>query len=318
MLGNNRSCGLYSGVGRYLASRGIGAVLPNYRLSPSVKHPEHVKDVARAFAWTRAHIGAYGGRPDEMFLVGHSAGGHLVSLLATDETYLRAEGLSTADVRGVVSVSGVYLIPPGKTPLALGGPEPGALHVNQLLPIRGDGTCAAPTCLPGVPFPLDIFGPAFGDDPQVRADASPLNHVRPGLPPFLLLYADHDLPWLGDVAALFQQALSEQGNESRLVRIEAQQPQFDHVQRHLPARPGGARDRRVRPRPCRQAVSARVTAVRMGRGTYLSFNPLRISPASRERQRPEKHVILRSLTLSARQSVTVELPSGWPRQRSSR
>jgi acetyl esterase/lipase len=83
----------------------------NYRLSPGVQHPEHIKDVARAFAWTHKHIGGYGGRPDELFLCGHSAGGHLISLLATDESYLKAEGLSLKDVKGVMSISGVYAIP---------------------------------------------------------------------------------------------------------------------------------------------------------------------------------------------------------------
>ena len=56
IMGDNRCCGLYTSVGEFLASQGIGAVLPNYRLSPGVKHPEHIKDLARAFAWTaQAH-----------------------------------------------------------------------------------------------------------------------------------------------------------------------------------------------------------------------------------------------------------------------
>jgi len=54
------------------------------------------------------NIAKYGGRPDQVFACGHSAGGHLVSLLATDETYLKAEGLSTKDIQGVVSISGIY------------------------------------------------------------------------------------------------------------------------------------------------------------------------------------------------------------------
>src|SRR5687768_13812193 len=71
VTGDNRWYGLYSSVGEFLAGRGIGAVLPNYRLSPRVKHPEHVEDVARAVAWVQARIGDYGGRPEQMFLVGH-------------------------------------------------------------------------------------------------------------------------------------------------------------------------------------------------------------------------------------------------------
>ena len=111
---------LYSGVGRYYASQGIGAVIINYRLSPGVKHPEHIKDVARAFAWTVKNIEKYGGRTDQIFISGHSAGGHLVALLATDETYLKAEGLSFKNIKGVIPISGVYEVPAKVLPLVFG------------------------------------------------------------------------------------------------------------------------------------------------------------------------------------------------------
>src|SRR5262249_56357633 len=95
MGGDNRCCGLYSAVGEFLARQGIGVVLPNYRLSPEVKHPEHVKDIARAFAWTRAHIAQYGGDPDKIFLAGHSAGAHLVALPSTPRPYPPPHALHT-------------------------------------------------------------------------------------------------------------------------------------------------------------------------------------------------------------------------------
>src|SRR4051794_10445369 len=120
VMGDNRCCGLHSSIGEFLARHGIGAVLPNYRLSPGVKHPEHVKDVARAVAWTHDHIGEHGGDARRLFLVGHSAGGHLVSLVTTDEQYLKAEGLHTSDVKGVVSISGVYEIIAGNPDVTFG------------------------------------------------------------------------------------------------------------------------------------------------------------------------------------------------------
>jgi acetyl esterase/lipase len=69
--------------------------------------------VARAFAWTHANIGKFGGRADEIFVAGHSAGGHLVALLATDESYLKAQGLTLRAIRGAVPISGVYDVPDG-------------------------------------------------------------------------------------------------------------------------------------------------------------------------------------------------------------
>ena len=222
MLGDNRCCGLYSSVGEYLASQGIGAVLPNYRLSPSVKHPEHIKDVARAFAWTKNHIAEKGGNVDQLFLVGHSAGGHLVALLAMDEQYLKAEGCRTADIKGVICLSGVYRIPKGKTDVFLGGTSPLSLRLDEMAPLRGASSqsdAKAPS-RSGIPVSMNVFGPGFGDDPQVRQAASPVNYVRPGLPPFLFMNAEKDLPILPGMAEEMHRLLELNGVESRLLKIE--------------------------------------------------------------------------------------------------
>jgi acetyl esterase/lipase len=101
---------LYFAYGEVFAKVGIGFVVCNYRLSPNVQHPAHVQDVAKAFAWTHDNIGKYGGNAEKVFVCGHSAGGHLVSLLATDPQYLKAEKHTTSDIKGVVSISGVYKI----------------------------------------------------------------------------------------------------------------------------------------------------------------------------------------------------------------
>jgi acetyl esterase/lipase len=221
MMGDNRCCGLYSSVAEFLAAEGIGVVLPNYRLSPGVRHPEHVKDVARAVAWTHAHIGDFGGCPERIFLVGHSAGGHLVSLLASDPRYLHSVGLRIADIKGVIAVSGVYRVPPGKEAVAIGGASPLGFSLDEVAPLRGAGGWgwSRRLGLSGVPVRVDVYRLAFGDDPQVRADASPINHVKPGLPPFLILSAEHDLPTLLAMAVEFQQALSAQGCDAQFLEI---------------------------------------------------------------------------------------------------
>jgi acetyl esterase/lipase len=222
-MGDNRCCGLYSSVGEFLASQGIGAVLPNYRLSPGVKHPEHIKDLARAFAWTRNHIAEHGGRTDEIFLMGHSAGGHLVALLAADEKYLKAEGCRGADIKGVIGLSGVYRIPPGKTDVRLGGHSEDSFRLDEMTPLRGVSAASRPTegeSGGGLPVTINVFGPVFGEDAQARLDASPLHYVRPGLPPFLFLNAEKDLPLLPKMAEEMHEALLKNGCDSRLLRIE--------------------------------------------------------------------------------------------------
>jgi acetyl esterase/lipase len=218
MLGDNRCCGLYSSVGQFLASQGIIAVMPNYRLSPAVKHPEHAKDVARAVAWVMEHIGDYGGRTDQVFLMGHSAGGHLVSLLATDEQYLTAAGVSPSAIKGVIAVSGVYRLTPEAMNVTLGGRERESISWGKMMPLRGDSPPAA-LAIKGIPLNVDIFGPPFGGDPQIRHDASPINHVRAGLPPFLVCFADNDLPSLPEMAVDFNEALCLRDVDAKLLRV---------------------------------------------------------------------------------------------------
>ncbi|HZY83470.1 MAG TPA: alpha/beta hydrolase [Gemmataceae bacterium] len=220
VLGDNRCCGLYSSVGHFLASQGYGVVLPNYRPSPAVRHPAHVRDVAGAVAWTRRHIAEHGGDPRRIYLLGHSAGGHLVSLLATDESYLKAEGLTAADVKGVIAVSGVYRIPPGDVRAVLGGRGPRGHRFEQMFPLRGDAGRAHDCPLPGVPVRLDVFGLVFGAGPKERARASPVNHVRRGLPPFLLLTAANDLPTLQDMADEFHRTLLRAGCQAQRRIVE--------------------------------------------------------------------------------------------------
>lgn len=220
MIGDNRCCGLYSSVGEFLASQGIGVVMPNYALSPWVKHPQHVKDVARVVAWTHENIARHGGCPDEIFLAGHSAGGHLVSLLATDETYLKAEALRSAHIKGVISISGVYRIPEEKMAIRLGGSEENSLRFEHTSPIRKESRARLLSGIgPGVPVQVDVFAPAFGRDPETRRNASPASHVRPGLPPFLIVSAEKDLPTLNAVAMEFHQALLDRDCQSEFLKV---------------------------------------------------------------------------------------------------
>ena len=94
--------------GKMFASHGVGFVAINYRLSPKANHPEHTRDVAQAFAWVMRNLGKRGANLKQIYVSGHSAGGHLAALLAVDESYLKAYKLSPANIRGVLPISGVF------------------------------------------------------------------------------------------------------------------------------------------------------------------------------------------------------------------
>jgi acetyl esterase/lipase len=177
----------YGTIARCLAERGLVVVVPNYRLSPGVQHPEHIKDVARAFAWTHQNCEAYDGERKHIFIGGHSAGGHLAALLAADESYLKQVGRATRDIRGVIGVSGVYRLEEFDLKLLL-------TNATGTVRMKWDVR------------PLTMV---FGDDPEVLRKASPLYHVRPGLPPFLLLTGGWDYPPMRRMAKEFATALQK-------------------------------------------------------------------------------------------------------------
>jgi acetyl esterase/lipase len=184
-------------IGRCLARQGLVAVLPNYRLAPAVQHPGQVEDVARAFAWTCKNIRRYGGRPDQVFLAGHSAGGHLVALLAADETYLKAVGRRRQDIKGVIAVSGVY----------------------RLGRLKFQATLRDPFGVLTAHLKFSPLAPVFGNDPKAWEKASPVTHVQRGLPPFLLVNAGFDLGPLRAMTREFAEALKDKGCDVRVKSI---------------------------------------------------------------------------------------------------
>jgi arylformamidase len=130
---------------RFFNQNGILFVSINYRLTPAATHPAHVSDVAAAIRWVHDHSARFGGDPNKIVLMGHSAGCHLVTLVALDPRYLAKAGLRPADLRGVVAWSG------------------GSYDLVQKVE---QGSAYA-----------DYIQKAFGESQQVWRDASPVNHA---------------------------------------------------------------------------------------------------------------------------------------------
>ncbi len=86
----------------------------NYRLSPNpvntkypsgrIRFPAHPADVGEALAWISRNVANYGGDPTRILLLGHSAGAHLASLVATDPAYVAAFEMNPEHVIGVASL----------------------------------------------------------------------------------------------------------------------------------------------------------------------------------------------------------------------
>lgn len=98
----------YGFVARALASRGFVTVVPDYRLLPEHPYPDFVQDSARATAWAYRNAATYGGDPERLFLVGHSAGAYNVMMVTLAPEFLRREGLSPAIIDAAIGISGPY------------------------------------------------------------------------------------------------------------------------------------------------------------------------------------------------------------------
>ena len=160
------------------------------RATKSAWYDDNLADVAAAFDWTVAHIDEYGGDPDNIYLFGHSAGGHLVSLLATHEDYTSRR----AHMSGVISLSGVY-------------------ELNSVSSFA---------------WPLyDQMFRGGHTDTAALTEASPQTYVtaQADLPPFFLLYCQLDLPSFPEQALGFQAALRA-ANQPVLLRYL---PDYNHV-----------------------------------------------------------------------------------------
>lgn len=150
--------------------RGYVFVPMNYRFIPHVTMDTIVRDVAKSVGWVHANIRRYGGDPEQIFLMGHSAGAQLAALLCTDARYLEAERVPRRSILGCVPADGdTYDVP---------------LQV---------ATATARRKSMKQPPPKMGHPEKFGNLERQR-DLSAVNHVAAGrgIPPFLLLnVADH-------------------------------------------------------------------------------------------------------------------------------
>jgi len=124
-----------------LARRGYVAVVPDYRLYPPASWPDFLYDNAAALRWVKDNIADYGGDPDNMVLLGFSAGGFNALSLAVWPRWLESVEMDPGrDLKAVIGLSGVYDMLPldGHNEFALFGPQTGfeemGAHVGDSLP----------------------------------------------------------------------------------------------------------------------------------------------------------------------------------------
>ncbi len=141
-------------------------------------YPDNINDVAAAFEWTVENIAQNGGDTSKIFIMGHSAGGHLISLLATDTTFMRFAN----KIKGAISLSGAYDIK-----------NLNALLFEEVINLT--------------------FRGGFENNDEELDAASPLTYVgiNDEIPPMFVVHCQLDIPSLPEQANDFYDALIQNG-----------------------------------------------------------------------------------------------------------
>ena len=87
---------------------GVCVVVPNYALCPAVRIPDIVMQMVKALTWVWRYIHEWGGDPNRIHVVGHSAGGHLAAMMMACQWQRYADDLPADLVKTGLSVSGLF------------------------------------------------------------------------------------------------------------------------------------------------------------------------------------------------------------------
>jgi len=182
------------------AERGFFACTVDYRLVGSSPAPAPYEDLQCAIRWLHAHAGEYGIDPARVYLIGDSAGGHLVALAATlgDGPYARTGGWEDAsnDIRAVISAAGAYDL----NTLDWGDAwEPCEAVANsaerQLAALRASPDISL-TPEQWAEIDAEVMWIAnrrgLGNGEEVRRLASPIHQVNETTKPMLVIHSDDD------------------------------------------------------------------------------------------------------------------------------
>jgi len=174
-FGNKNNLREYLQKGIYFTDNNFVFVNVNYRVFPEYKFPVYVQDVSKSISWVYDNIDIYNGDKDLIFLAGHSAGGQIVSLISTDESYLKKNNLDLSVIKGSILLEGIGydLLKPRQYDLD-------SQLVSKYL----------------------MF--TFGEDENLLKNASAINHVDKNIniPPMILFGAENSIFRIGKIDAL--------------------------------------------------------------------------------------------------------------------
>ncbi|KAI9323121.1 Alpha/Beta hydrolase protein [Dichotomocladium elegans] len=101
---------LYTPLANTLRCRNYAVVVPDYRKYPKVKVDPMYDDVGRAIQWAYDHADDFNGDRSRIYLMGHSAGAHLVAHTVLKDVIQKASFDEQDEKRGLPKIRGLLLL----------------------------------------------------------------------------------------------------------------------------------------------------------------------------------------------------------------
>ena len=172
----------------FFTRQNIAFISMNYRLRWNYEIYDQAEDIVSVIKWIHNNAETYGLDKNKIVLMGHAAGAHLVSLVATNQNFVKAAGMTLDAITAVVAIDTV------------------SYDIERLMIELGSFIERRQHRL------------IFGNEQRVWHEASPINHVESGkrMPSFALLYVADDQESTLQARA-FAKALSTAGVETIMV-----------------------------------------------------------------------------------------------------
>lgn len=97
-------------VARHLVGAGAAVAVCNYGLAPHVSLSSMVDQTRTLVTWLHREAARFGADPQRIYLIGHSAGGHLAAMMLSQQGPQDAQ--ARAAIRGVFAISGLFELAP--------------------------------------------------------------------------------------------------------------------------------------------------------------------------------------------------------------
>ena len=194
-----------------LAKAGFVVAAAEYRTVPD-RYPALINDAKAAVRYLRAHARKFGIDPQRIGVIGDSAGGYVAQMMGTTNGEKQFDTGDftevSSDVQAAVTIYGISNL------MNIGEGYPEAIQEVHKSP--------------AVTEALLIHGPAFADfagesilsDPQKALEASPIGHIKQGMPPFLIMHGSADKLVSPIQSEQLYRALTEKGNQADYIEVE--------------------------------------------------------------------------------------------------